>query len=100
MNKVMGKKNKKARSITLTVLFVLLVCYFVIYLASMRTTLKKESLYLADTKAKYEAQLYENKELERFITSGDKNEYIDKIAREEGYALPEERVYHDSSIGS
>ena len=41
--------------------------------------------------------LEENAELEERIKSGDEEENIDRIAREDyGYAMPEERVYYDS----
>ncbi|MBQ6707894.1 MAG: septum formation initiator family protein [Clostridia bacterium] len=39
----------------------------------------------------------ENAELEAMLESGDKDAYIERVARENGYVKPNERVYVDIS---
>lgn len=49
-------------------------------------------------KAKTEAYLAENVELERIINDEDMSAYMEKVAIEErGYAYPDERRFYDTS---
>lgn len=90
-------KNRK-HSIILAVLFCALVCYFVATLISLQAKVRAEEKEVADLNASYQQQLDENSELQMIIESGDESAYIEKIAREQyGYAMPEERVYYDST---
>lgn len=95
---VTKKKNRK-HSIILAVLFGALVCYFVATLISLQSKVRAEEREVADLKNSYQQQLDENSELQMIIDSGDESAYIEKIAREQyGYAMPEERVYYDSTV--
>lgn len=90
-------KNRK-HSIILAVLFGALVCYFVATFISLQTKVRAEEREVADLKTSYQQQLDDNAELQMIIDSGNESAYIEKIAREQyGYAMPEERVYYDST---
>ncbi len=90
------KDNKK--SIILAVLLCALVCYFVATLISIQSKVKAQQNINESLSATYQEKLDENAELEERIKNGNEEENIDRIAREEyGYALPDERVYYDST---
>lgn len=90
-------KNRK-HSIILAVLFITLVCYFVATLISLQVKVRAEEKVVEDLNAAYQQQIEDNEELEEVIENGDEDAYIEKIAREQyGYAMPEERVYYDST---
>ncbi len=91
-----SKENKK--SIILAVLLCALVCYFVATLISIQSKVKAQQNVNDALSATYQDKLDENAELEERIKNGNEDENIDRIAREEyGYALPDERVYYDST---
>ncbi len=97
------KKNKKSRqrkpqkfSFILSISLLLIVGYFVISLINVHAQIKERKKEAQELDAKYEEQLAENKELSRIIEGGDKQEYIERIAREKlGYVMPGERVYYN-----
>ncbi len=90
--------HNRKRSVILTVLLLALVCYFVATLVNLQTKVKAQEAVNASYSEQYEAQLAENADLQAVIESGDEEEYIERIAREEyGYVMPDERVYYDSA---
>ena len=53
----------------------------------------------AEIGAKYDAQQEENKELQAVLDNEDKDDYIEKKAREKGYVKSDEIVFYDISSG-
>ena len=93
-----AKIKEKKRSIILIVLLCALVCYFVATLISVQTKVRAQQNINESLSATHQQKLEENAELEDRIKNGKEEENIDRIAREEyGYALPDERVYYDST---
>ncbi len=93
-----AKIKEKKRSIILIVLLCALVCYFVATLISVQTKVRAQQNINESLSATHQQKLEENAELEDRIKNGNEEENIDRIAREEyGYALPDERVYYDST---
>lgn len=91
-------KNRK-HSIILAVLFCALVCYFVATLISLQTKVRAQENTVNNLKTQHQQQIDENAELKMIIEDGNESDYIERIAREQyGYALPDERVYYDSSV--
>lgn len=91
-------KNRKT-SVILAVSFIIVVCILGVYLIGLRMDISAQRGVLEQLDAQYQQQLDSNAELELAIADGDKDEYIERIAREQyGYAMPEERVYYDSSV--
>ena len=98
MTKTRNNTHNKKRSVILTVLLLALVCYFVATLVSLQANVKAQEAVNASYSEQYEAQKAENNELQAVIDSGNEEDYIERIAREEyGYVKPDERVYYDSA---
>ncbi len=92
------KAKKKQYSTILTVLLLALVVYFAATLISVQTKVHAQERTVAEMSEQYEEKLAENKNLDDILNSGDDDDYIERIAREQyGYAMPDERVYYDSS---
>ena len=90
--------KKRSNSIILSVIFFVVVLYFVATYASLQTKVNAEERALESLMATYEQQVSENAELEMIIENGNESDYIEKVAREQyGYAKPDERVYFDYS---
>lgn len=92
------KQHNRKHSIILAVLFCALVCYFVATLISLQAKVKAEENNVEELKQAYQQQIDDNAEIQMIIDSGNEDSYIEKVAREQyGYAMPEERVYYDST---
>lgn len=91
-------KNRKT-SVLLTAAFAVVACILFVYIISLRLDINAKRDVLEQLNVQYQQQLDSNAELELAIADGDKDEYIERIAREQyGYAKPDERVYYDSSV--
>ncbi len=97
----MAKKEKKSRKGTFRGFIIKVAfCVFVIYVAvsfvqiQVQINDKKEQLSLLQEKIVQQQQT--NAELSDMLTNGIDDDYIAKIAREHGYAMPDERVYESA----
>lgn len=92
-----GKKISRRHSFLLTVCFISLAIIFVISLISI----KKEIDSRNEEKSSLQSQLSEensaNEELQEVADSGDQDKYMEKVARENGYIKPGDRVYKDTA---
>ncbi|MEI3579860.1 MAG: septum formation initiator family protein [Acutalibacteraceae bacterium] len=74
------------------------LCYVVFSLVRIQGDIQKNREQLAALEQQNEEQRIANKELERVLSDGTEEEYIERIAREQlGYAYPEEQVLIDIS---
>lgn len=93
-------KNRK-NSYILTAIFFVVVCYFVISWFDLHGKIDEQQQNIAVIHGKYEAQEFENSELNRILESENDAEYFKRIARiDSGFVLPGERVYYDVSVGN
>ena len=93
-----NRQHNRKHSIILAVLFCALVCYFVATLISLQAKVRAEENNVEELKQAYQQQIDDNAEIQMIIDSGNEDSYIEKVAREQyGYAMPEERVYYDST---
>ncbi|MBR2868571.1 MAG: septum formation initiator family protein [Clostridia bacterium] len=93
-----GKIKERKRSIILAVLLCALMIYFVATIVSLQIKVKAQQDINETLSLTHQQMIQENAELEARIENGNEEENIDRIAREEyGYALPDERVYYDST---
>ncbi len=92
---VVKPKNRK-RSILVTVLVFAVIFYFAATLISLRVKVSERKKYNEELSEKYEQQVEDNSQLEKIIEEGDEADYIERIAREEGYAKQNEIVYFDT----
>ena len=91
-----GKKvNKKKVSITVTLISLVLIVYFVVSLVGLMSDIGKSKDTYSSLEAKLAALQAENEELQNLI---DSDSYIERIAREKyNYVSPGEEVYADLS---
>lgn len=89
---------KKRKSILLR----LAVCAFIVYIAatliSLQMQINKTQNVLSSLNNQCKAQQSQNDELMRLLSTGNKNEYIERVARDKlNYVKPGERVFVDVS---
>ena len=93
MEKAKAKKNTLLR-----VSVLLFLLYVVVSLVQIQGNIQKNREQLALLEQQNEEQRIANKELERILSDGAEEEYIERIAREQlGFAYPEEQVLVDIS---
>ena len=90
------KWNYKKSLVLIAASFILIPC-FVFSLIKISTDIKKEQQMVESIAQQCDALEAENAELEAMLESGDKDAYIERVARENGYVKPNERVYVDIS---
>lgn len=95
-----AKKSKRKHSFILTVCFISLAIIFVISLISIKKEYDSRKEDVSQLQSQCDEENEKNKELQNDIDSGDKDEYIEKVAREKyGYIKPGDRVYQDIASG-
>ncbi len=94
MKKVLRKRKFK-RSVLLIFAFVAVVSLIGGSTVATSVKIKKEKQILAGVQSECDALEAENKKLKAIINSENKDAFIKKIARENGYVRPNERVYVD-----
>ena len=93
-------KSKRKHSFILTVCFISLAIVFVISLISIKKEIDSRKEEVNQLQSKCDEENEVNKELQSIVDSGDKDEYIEKVAREKyGYIKPGDRVYQDIASG-
>ena len=70
--------------------------YVAISFVRIQITINEKREQLAVLQEKIEAQEQTNAELSAMLENGIDDDYIAKIAREHGYAMPDERVYEST----
>lgn len=89
------KKKRKALSGLLVPAIFLAVCGYLFFcLIHYQVTISSKQQELASVRAQLTAQLTENSELSSTLEQGDAA-IIERIAREQGYAKTNERVFVD-----
>ncbi|MGN0644410.1 FtsB family cell division protein [Gemmiger sp.] len=78
------------------VVVVLLFCWLFFSLIQCQITISSKRQELAGVQEQLSVQLAKNEELSRSLDDGE-NAIIERIARDEGYAKPNERIWVDLS---
>ena len=73
--------------------------FFSISVVNQNADISRLEKQKAEISAKYDAQQEENKELQAVLDNEDKDDYIEKKAREKGYVKSDEIVFYDISSG-
>lgn len=93
-------KKQRGFSLILLVIIVAFAVYFAISLVSSAKEIQSKQAEIDELQVQCNEQLAENEELQEVIDSGDKDEYIQQVAREKyGYIMPGDRVYQDIASG-
>lgn len=94
----MAAVKKRKRSIILSFCIIVLCAFFAISLISITKRINETKAEIRDVQAQYAEQVKENEKLGKVVDSGDKDEYVEEIARDKlGYVKPGEHVYYNVS---
>lgn len=93
-------KKQRSFSFILLVIIVAVAIYFAVSLVSSAKEIQSKQTEIVELAAQRDEKLAENEELQEVIDSGDKDEYIQQVARDKyGYIMPGDRVYQDIASG-
>lgn len=92
---VKAPKKKRKYSFLLLIGLILLVGYIAIVIVNDRMTISQRQKEKAALQAQLEQQTNENAELQAFADSENKEDYMKKKARDQGYVEPGEKVYYN-----
>lgn len=90
-------KDKKAFTVFSAMLLIGVFVAFGISTISNREDISRLEQQKAEISAKYEEQAKVNKELQAVLDNDNKDDYIEKKAREKGYVKSDEIVFYDIS---
>lgn len=96
------KKKKKRTAPVSIVVFILCACivlYFVVSIIKKQVEINESKNTRDELVSVLESQKVENSELEVAISEGDESALAEEYARENGYVMPDERVYVDITPG-
>ncbi|MGN0522309.1 MAG: septum formation initiator family protein [Eubacterium sp.] len=92
-----GKKN--VWNILIAILLVALFVFFGTSMVNQDADISRLQNQKAELSAKLDEQQQTNNELQAVLDSDDKDDYIEKKAREKGYVKSDEVVFYDISSG-
>ena len=90
-------KKKKRRSLLLFFAFLVFVLYMGYHFVTVQLELNAQNNALTALQEQCEDQKLANEELENILKNGGEAVYKEKIARENGYVKPDERLFVDIS---
>ena len=94
----MAKAPAKKKNLLFRLSTLMFTLYVVFSLVQIQGEIQESRELLAQLEQQNEEQRIANKELERILSDGTQEEYIERIAREKlGFAYPEEQVLIDIS---
>ena len=92
------KKEKAKNHIFLRLAVVAFGVYTIATLVTQQIEIRVQKAYLENIQQQCEAQEMENLEVERLLSQGDDESYVEKVARDKlDYAYPDEKVFVDAS---
>lgn len=95
-NKKSAKRKPQRFSFILIIGMLLAIGYFAISLSNIYMQKSERTKELEELNVRLEDQVEQNDRLQKVIDGGDKDEYIEHVAREKlGYVMPGERVYYN-----
>ena len=90
-------RGKKRKNIVLIIAFAIFTCYIGYELISLQIHIHQQNEALATLQQLCAEKKISNEELNHILENGDVVEYVEKIARENGYVDPDEQIYIDIS---
>ena len=98
MSKSAPEKKRNPKNLIFRICIFVFVAYAVVLLIDMQINLAQRRRQLVELEQRVEIQRIANKELERQLSQGTDEQYIERIAREMlGFINPDETVYIDIS---
>lgn len=97
----MAKTKKQKRSFIVSFCIIALCAYFAVSLISVNKEIAAVKKEIAVAQQANARQVAENEKLRDDMSSGDIDEYVEKVARDKfGFVMPGERVYYDVSVNN
>ncbi len=93
------EKSKRKNSIILTFLMAITFFVSVIMYANTSIDTNKKKIQYDSLVDQLNSYLQTNEELDYLINNADEAELYEHLARERGYAYPDEKVYYDVTPG-
>lgn len=90
-------KTKKKKSLLMFLAFLIFVLYMGYHFVTVQLAINEQNNTLATLQEQCENQKMANEELENILDNGGEAVYKEKIARDNGYAKPDERLFVDIS---
>jgi len=98
MQKKQGKPKTRKKRLLRSLLIAVAIAYGAFMLVEMQINLTQKKQELDSIRGRVETQRLANAELERELTMGLDEEYIERYARDYlGYVAPDQRVFIDIS---
>lgn len=92
----MKRSSKRKRSVILELAVIAAAVYVIVSLVQLQAQIGEASQKCDEVSEAYENQQLENRELQRLLESGNEEEYIERVAREQlGFVKPDEKVFYD-----
>lgn len=91
-----GVKKKRQHSFILSLAIITVTGCLAISLVKLQININSQEKAVEQAQAAYEQQLAENEELKAMM-DGDSDELIERVARENGYMYPDEKLFIASS---
>ena len=92
-------KTTGRRSIILVFFVIFILCFSIGLFAWLRIDINEKQIKLDSLNAQYLAVKQQNEELDYLINNADEAELFEHLARERGYAYPDEKVFYDITPG-
>lgn len=89
-------KKKRQHSFILSLAIITVTGCLAISLVKLQININSQEKAVEQAQAAYEQQLAENEELKAMM-DGDSDELIERVARENGYMYPDEKLFIASS---
>lgn len=90
-------KTKKKKSLLMFLAFLIFALYMGYHFVTVQLAINEQNNTLAALQEQCEDQKMANEELENILENGGEAVYKEKIARENGYVKPDERLFVDIS---
>ena len=100
MTKAKATKRTPQKSFIMTLGIILLIGSLVITFIGLRLNVNEYQGKLAEKKAEEQQVVAEKERKEAMLESDDKSSYIEQVARENGYVMPDEKVFYEVTPGA
>lgn len=92
-------KSSSRRSIILVFFVITILCFSIGLFAWLNIDSNEKQIKLDSLNARYQQLQQENDEKEYLLEHADEAELYEHLARERGYAYPDEKVFYDITPG-
>ncbi|MBQ9945359.1 MAG: septum formation initiator family protein [Clostridia bacterium] len=92
-------ETRGRRSIILILSVIAILCFSLVIFSWITIDSNEKQIQLDSLNAQLQQLQQENQEIDHLINDADEAELYEHLARERGYAYPDEKVYYDVTPG-